>query len=345
MPIEGRPVFISDGKTQRPNLSKILPSDRIAFSRQLELLEAWATDGATVMNNEAIARRVGLNASTVSLANPFFASVGFLNRAIGGYVASPELLEFTNGSNGDLTTLAPLLSKSWFAKALSCKLPIEEQSAIDTLAEAAALPPGRDRRGQLMLLLDYLEAAGIIGRKDSEVREGTAATRPGSSQSAPGDGTDQTQSVTVTTTFSHPGGTLEFKAVFPLATLQAKLAAHLETVRAAVERNFPVQDVQPLRRETPPQPLPPKAREAPTPQISPVSRANDLFLPVDKALSVLGMGKRSLEYMVKGGKIRTQPGPGRQLYSREDLSRLAQMRRECRNTKDFLSGILPTSTP
>src|SRR5579863_8993712 len=63
--------------------TKFLPTDRITFSRQLDILRAWAAAsgplGKAVANND-VADIVKMQASTVSLANAFFASVGLLTR-------------------------------------------------------------------------------------------------------------------------------------------------------------------------------------------------------------------------------------------------------------------------
>jgi hypothetical protein len=143
---------------KKPN--KILPSDKISFSRQLEVLRAWALASAAedvVVSNEAVAVIVGMNASTLSLLNSFFANVGFLRKSGAGYLPSSEVLQFNQncaaaGQNAAYA-LAPLLKKTWFARAILPHLayePMEHDTAIRLLAEAASMSPD-DR---LVLLLD-----------------------------------------------------------------------------------------------------------------------------------------------------------------------------------------------
>src|SRR5437762_5574893 len=111
----------ANGRT-RPK--KILPTDRINFSKQLDLLRAFAAasgpSGRTVTNND-VAVIVGLKASTVSLANPFFSDVGLLLRADGGYTPSSAVVAFSRAFEWNRETashkLATVISETWFAQA------------------------------------------------------------------------------------------------------------------------------------------------------------------------------------------------------------------------------------
>jgi hypothetical protein len=184
----------------------------------------------------------------------------------------------------------------------------------------------------LTLLLDYLEAAGVIGREGGEIR---AATTPGghdgTNRSESGGRADQLHSVTLTLTVSHPNGNIvKFDAIFPLATWQAGLGPYFDGIREAVARNFPTCDVERRRPGTP-------DKMAQEPQAAPMRPRpawdHNRWLFTDEAVSVLGMSVRSLQYFANDGKVQTQAGPGALvLYNRDDLERLARMRRECRNS-------------
>src|SRR2546421_437888 len=66
-------------KRTRPK--KVLPTDRIAFDKQLDVLRAYVIEsheGERPATNQQIADRVGMTHSTVSLANPFFADIGLI---------------------------------------------------------------------------------------------------------------------------------------------------------------------------------------------------------------------------------------------------------------------------
>ena len=205
--------------------SKILPTDRIAFSRQLDLLRAYAAAsgyGNKVVTNNEVADLIKLTGSTVSLANPFFADVRFLQRADGGYTPSPEVISFAQASEWNPETasrkLGPLIAESWFARALTPRLSftdLDENEAITVLADTASARP--EYKGQLRLLLDYMESAGLI-RRDGErirlVRDSVSPSdvAPKEQQAAPSRPEPQAaKSSVVTTAFSQPmEGTVQF---------------------------------------------------------------------------------------------------------------------------------------
>lgn len=183
-------------KAQKTRPTKILPTDRITFSRQLDLLRAFAAasgQNGKVVTNEEVADIVNMSSSTVSMANAFFKDAGFLRQGEGGYLPSGEVVAFNLAYQWNPDTashkLSPLLRESWFAKAIMPKLafrPLDEGEAIATLAEAAAAGP--DYRGQLRLLLDYLEAAGLVQRDGNLIRlaqTGVAAATGGGMEKPP----------------------------------------------------------------------------------------------------------------------------------------------------------------
>jgi hypothetical protein len=237
---EGRSVSEFPGRPpQRPHRS--LPSERIAFSRQLQMLRIWGSSAEDeVMTNKIVARRVGLNASTVSLANPFFASIDLIRRVSGGYVPSPELREFACSMNDDASVgkLAPLLKRSWFAKVLLPALPTDETTAFGILADATSVQPDDERNAQLRLLVDYLEAAEIISREHGEIREGRAATQS-DDQPLPRGGGDQAESIVVTTLVSDVGGEIiKFAAEFPAESSWVGGLGYFEGIRYGLEGIF-----------------------------------------------------------------------------------------------------------
>lgn len=151
---------------------KALPTERINFTKQLHLLRAHAAvsgpNGKIVTNKEA-ADIVEMSETTTSLANSFFVEVGLIQRADGGFLPSQEVISFARAYEWNPETashkLQPVISRSWFAEALKAKLSfrsITEENAIADLADASAAGP--EYKQQLRLLLDYMEAAGIIER-------------------------------------------------------------------------------------------------------------------------------------------------------------------------------------
>lgn len=153
--------------------TKRLPTPRIAFQRQLDLLRAYAASspsGQTPATNEDVSGIVGLTKDTISLANAFFADVGFLTRSEGGYVPSEEVRAFARVHpwKGDeaATELAPKLRDAWFGRALLPRLSYSPMSEADALAELAkAAHAGPNYRPQLETVLDYLAAARLVRRE------------------------------------------------------------------------------------------------------------------------------------------------------------------------------------
>lgn len=169
-------------KKQRP--TKTLPTERITHPKQLDLLRAYAAVHATTakaVSNNDVAEIVKFTASTVSMANAFFADSGLLTRADGGYVPSASVVNYQRAYEWNKETashkLAPVISETWFARALTPKLnfgPMEEAEAIAALAEAAAAGP--DYRLQLKVCVDYMVAAGLAEREGTTLKASRASS-------------------------------------------------------------------------------------------------------------------------------------------------------------------------
>lgn len=158
--------------------TKTLPTERIAFSRQLDILRAYAAASGPTgqpVTNDAVGKIVQLNSSTVSLANSFFVGLGFLQKTDSGYIPSPEVVAFNRAYSWNPDTaahkMADLIQKGWFAQAILPRLsfrPLDEEEALSVLADASNA--GTDYRDQLRTLLNYMEAAGLINREGNAIR-------------------------------------------------------------------------------------------------------------------------------------------------------------------------------
>ena len=188
------PVASSGSK---PN--KFLPTDRITFPRQLDLLRGWAAaSGQTgkVVSNNDVGPIVKMTGSTVSINNAFFGQNGFLTKADGGYVPAPDVFSFLRAYQWSpdtaATKLAPIVSRTWFAEELLPKLtfgPLTTNEAIQHLADACNAGP--DYRGQLRFLLEYMNASGLVEWDGNQVRKGGTVV---TSSSAPSSDIVQTPS-------------------------------------------------------------------------------------------------------------------------------------------------------
>lgn len=165
------------GTVDKP--TKVLPTDRVKFQKQLDLLRAYAAVSGQAMkvaNIEAVANVAKLNGSTVSLCNGFFVDVGLLERSpAGGFIPSPEVMAFQRAHAWSPETaaakLAPLMFQTWFFHRLEPKLimgPLDRTEAVHDLADAANAH--KKYEGQLFLLIDYLEASGVVKRDGETLR-------------------------------------------------------------------------------------------------------------------------------------------------------------------------------
>src|SRR5260370_36747439 len=77
--------------------TKFLPSERITFARQLDILRGWAAASGPlrkVVNNIEVGKVITMQPSTVSLNNAFYSSVGLVNKSQGGYAPAEDVTAF-----------------------------------------------------------------------------------------------------------------------------------------------------------------------------------------------------------------------------------------------------------
>src|SRR5690242_20052012 len=141
-PQDSEPTPPKAGRTtvsDRP--TRILPTDRVGFSKQLQLLRGYAAivaqSGNRVVNNPEVAELVGIHQNTSNLAHPFFVDVGFLTRQGTGYAPSAEVVSYGKAFNWNAETapqkLAPLIRRSWFAQAVLPKLAMGQLSEREVI--------------------------------------------------------------------------------------------------------------------------------------------------------------------------------------------------------------------
>lgn len=169
-----RPREVKQGRT-RP--TQVLPTARISFAKQMDLLRAWAAAGGQDGNSvtaASVAKIAKMHPATVMLANPFFSRVGLLVRSGQGFSPSSDILSFSQAYQWNPETaalkLAPALRKSWFAIALLPKLgysSLNENQAVEILAQEAGA--GKEYRPQLRMILEFLAVAGLIKREGNAI--------------------------------------------------------------------------------------------------------------------------------------------------------------------------------
>lgn len=160
-------------------LEYFLPTERITFRRQLDLLRGYAAatnGGQKPVTNREVAAFVEMTESTTSMANAFFTQNGFLTKVgTGGLIPAGEVVAFQRAYQWDQTTaahkMAPLVARAWFGQALIPRLQmqaIDDDKAIQILAEAAKAEP--KYRQNLRILIEYLDAVGLVVREGNQIR-------------------------------------------------------------------------------------------------------------------------------------------------------------------------------
>ena len=182
------PAIESGGVNKRTTLSEILPTSRLTFPKQVEIIRAYGAAydaGKGPVGIEEITKFVGMAPSTVSQSNAFLTDVGLVRKDGRRFVPAAEvqamnrLYDVSQGKA--LAKLAPLFERSWFGKLVMPKLrfrPMAEEDMVHELFEAATaetvhLP-------QIRMLIDYLVLVGLVERDGGvlKVKNGESEDRP-----------------------------------------------------------------------------------------------------------------------------------------------------------------------
>lgn len=167
----------------RIKLRKGLPTDRVTFAKQLDILRAAVVaSGAErkAISNDDVAKIANIHFSSISNCNPFFQDAGLFTRHKLLNIPCDEAFAYAERYEWDADKaaqkLAPALRKSWFCSTLIPKLtfrPLPIEEAISFLAEESGATKGH--KDQLNIIIDYMKAAGIVtvdGGKISLVKNG-----------------------------------------------------------------------------------------------------------------------------------------------------------------------------
>lgn len=171
------------------SLTEVLPTKRIAFPKQLDLLRSYAAVAASgrPVGNQEVADVVGMSPQTTSLANGFFQACGLIERGDGGFVPASEVVKFQRAYQWNPETaaqeIAPVLERTWFAQALQPHLALGEINDGKAMAIlGAAANATKHRAAELRLLIDYLDASGLIVRQDGQIRAQSSEQKRDSSK-------------------------------------------------------------------------------------------------------------------------------------------------------------------
>jgi hypothetical protein len=159
-----------------PKLSKVLPTTRIAFAKQIQMLRAFGASYVATskpVTSVQVAELVEIHESTARLVNAFFLDVGLMvksEQANLGFVPSGDVIAMHRAyewsQQNPERKLYPTFKDTWFAKALTTKLmfrgSLDESEAVGILADAAQAGP--EYRAQLAVAIAFLESSGVVER-------------------------------------------------------------------------------------------------------------------------------------------------------------------------------------
>lgn len=176
--------------SSRRRPSRAVPTDRIAFLKQMDLLRAYAAisggDRRAVSLAE-VGQATQMTPATASLANAFFLDVGFLVKhepprsgsgdgpSQLGFLPTQDTLDYNQAhtwrAENAAHKLAPALGKSWGWEAVKGRLAYAEateQDVVRLLAEKSSASPHYEP--QFKIMIAYFESAGLVTREGQSIR-------------------------------------------------------------------------------------------------------------------------------------------------------------------------------
>lgn len=170
-------------KPRRSRPTKILPTERIRFDNQLGIIRGFAvisTDPSRAVHAKEVAKLVGLSDGTAALATPFLTDIGLLIRTNEGFLPSEAVRSYKQAddwkADNPAHKLAPVFRNSWLGQLIVPRVqfkPLEIEAALQLLAEHSGAGP--EYRSQLEVILDYLEAVGLVARIGTQLSPGPTA--------------------------------------------------------------------------------------------------------------------------------------------------------------------------
>lgn len=185
----------SDASTpsKRTTLSKILPTSRLTFQKQVDIIRAYGAAydaGNGPVGIEDITGYVNMAASTVSQTNAFLTDVGLVRKDGRRFVPSPEVQAMNRlydvSRDKAHAKLAPLFEKAWFGAMVMPKLrfrAMAEEDLVHELFEAATAETSH--LSQVRMLIDYLVLVGLVERDGAVLRAKNGATEETTPTAAP----------------------------------------------------------------------------------------------------------------------------------------------------------------
>jgi hypothetical protein len=166
------------GGGKRSTLSRVIPTSRLTFQKQVEIIRAYGAAYDALkgpVGIEDITGYVKMAAATVSQTNAFLTDAGVVRKEGRRFVPAPEVQAMNRlydvSKDKALTKLAPLFEKAWFGAWVMPKLrfrPMAEEEVVHELFEAATAEA--THLPQIRMLVDYLVLVGLVDRDGALLR-------------------------------------------------------------------------------------------------------------------------------------------------------------------------------
>jgi hypothetical protein len=223
-----RPKLKAPAKSKQ-DPTKRLPTPRIKFSKQLDVIRAYAIkslNGTRPASYKDAAEVTGIHLNTVSLMVGFLVENGFLDRIGGDTMPTRAVLDFAQAHNWSAETapqkLAPIVRNSWFGELLLTKLAFRSMSEDEAIAElGGAIAAGTEYKPSIGMLIDYAVATALVRRDGNQLSLGEASAPEPTAASKPERTTSSEQrddaaspsrptAATVATSFMNTEGAVQF---------------------------------------------------------------------------------------------------------------------------------------
>lgn len=186
---------------QRSRPTRVLPTDRVKFDLQLEILRTFArlSAGKRPVNSEQIASALKVSTNTAALSNAFFVECGWLSRVgRGQYVATEPAVQYNRRMEFAATTaattaaavelLAESARTSWYWEVLEPNLTAGRMSKNEVLVILATeANASEEHRPQLENILNWMAFLNLIETDGESMVATEAALDAGDTEPAQAD--------------------------------------------------------------------------------------------------------------------------------------------------------------
>ncbi len=179
--VEAKPIELKPPQEAARRPTQLLPTTRIAAAKQIDLLRAFDAAAGTKRTPVGLAevgKIAGMAANTISLATPFFTSIGLLAKDGQKFLPAPAVHDYVVAHEWTPDTsahrLAPILRNTWFWRELEAQLQFKQkmrENEVESLLAQAA-EATQVYRQNIQWIVSFLDAVGLITRDSGMVRFG-----------------------------------------------------------------------------------------------------------------------------------------------------------------------------